>query len=98
MKSIPLSTRYAWTILAATLLLIEPRVAAGQVTSLRVGTNSPASTEAVLFSIAKDAGILKQNQLDVEVIYIAGGTLSMQALVGRSLDFMPQLVDLSFLP
>ena len=38
------------------------------------------------------------NQLDVEVIYIAGGTLSMQALVGRSLDFMPQLVDLSFLP
>ena len=49
---------------------------------------SPASTEAALFGIAKDAGILKQNQLDVEVVYIAGGTLSMQALVGKSLDFL----------
>ena len=80
--------RYAWAFLAAVLFLIEPRVAAAQLTTLRVGTNSPASTEAVLFSIAKDAGILKQHQLDAEVIYIAGGTLSMQALVGRSLDFM----------
>jgi len=50
--------RYAWVIFPAALLLIEPRVASAQLTSLRVGTNSPASTEAVLFSIAKDAGIL----------------------------------------
>ena len=42
----------------------------------------------MLFSIARDAGILKQNQLDVEVIFIAGGTLSMQALIGKSLDFL----------
>ena len=89
---------YACVILAAALVLIEPRGAAAQLTSLRVGTNCPASTEAVLFSIAKDAAILEQNQLDVEVIYIAGGTLAMQALVGRSLDFIPPLVDLSFLP
>ena len=81
-------TRYPWAFLAAVLFLIEPCVAAAQLTTLRVGTNSPASTEAVLFSIAKDASILKQHQLDAEVIYIAGGTLSMQALVGRSLDFM----------
>ena len=62
--------RYAWVILAAAVFLIGPSIAAAQLTSLRVGTNSPASTEAVLFSIAKDAAILKQNQLDVEVIYI----------------------------
>ena len=86
MKRLFPSTR--WAFLAAALLLIEARLAAAQLTTLRVGTNSPASTEAVLFSIAKDAGILKQNQMDAEVIYIAGGTLSMQALIGKSLDFL----------
>jgi hypothetical protein len=40
--------------------LIELPVAAAQLTSLRVGTNSPASTEAVLFSSAKDAAILSR--------------------------------------
>src|SRR5262249_21651351 len=70
------------------LFLLRPIISSAQLTTLQVGTNSPASTEAVLFSIAKDAGILKQNQLDVEVIFIAGGTLSMQALIGKSLDFL----------
>src|SRR4030095_12070733 len=88
MKRISRSTRYAWAFVAAVLLLIDPSISTAQLTTLRVGTNSPASTEAVLFSIAKDAGILKHHQLDAEVIYIAGGTLSVQALVGRSLDFM----------
>jgi ABC-type nitrate/sulfonate/bicarbonate transport system substrate-binding protein len=68
MKRFSPLTRYAWAFLAAALFLIEPRVAAAQLTTLRVGTNSPASTEAMLFSIAKDAGILKQHQLDAEVI------------------------------
>ena len=88
MKRFSPSTCHGWAFLAAALSFIEPSISGAQATSLRVGTNSPASTEAVLFSIAKDAGILKQHQLDAEVIYIAGGTLSMQALVGRSLDFM----------
>src|SRR4029453_12214788 len=70
------------------LFLLCPLPSPAQLTSLRVGTNSPASTEAVLFSIAKDVGILKQHQLDAQVIYIAGGTFWMQALVGRRLDFM----------
>jgi NitT/TauT family transport system substrate-binding protein len=74
--------------LSIILFLLLPAHLPAQLTSLRVGTNSPASTESVLFSIAKDAGILKQNQLDVEVIFIAGGTLSMQALIGKSLDFL----------
>ena len=88
MKRFSPSTRYAWSFLAAVFFLVDPSISAAQLTTLRVGTNSPASTEAVLFSIAKDAGILKQNQMDAEVIYIAGGTLSMQALIGKSLDFL----------
>ena len=70
------------------VLLFDPLVLSAQSTRLRVGTNAPASTESVLFSMAHKAGILKQHQLDVEVIYIAGGTLAMQALVGKSLDFL----------
>jgi ABC-type nitrate/sulfonate/bicarbonate transport system substrate-binding protein len=68
------------------LALVHPLNA--QMPTLRVGTNSPASAESVLFGIARNAGVLKQNQLDVEVIFIAGGTLSMQALIGKSLDFL----------
>jgi NitT/TauT family transport system substrate-binding protein len=75
------------TLLIA-FLLFYPFALSAQTTRLRLGTNAPASTESVLFSLAKEAGILKQNQLDVEVIYIAGGTLAMQALVGKSLDFL----------
>ena len=73
-------------IVIVSLALAHPLWA--QAPTVRVGTNSPASAESVLFSIARDAGVLKQNQLDVEVIFIAGGTLSMQALIGKSLDFL----------
>jgi NitT/TauT family transport system substrate-binding protein len=69
-------------------LVFHPFALSAQITRLRLGTNAPASTESVLFSVAREAGILKQNQLQVEVIYIAGGTLAMQALVGKSLDFV----------
>ena len=79
---------HLFAVLWIFLFLSLPLPSPAQLTTLRIGTNSPASTEAVLFSIAKDAGILKQNQLDVEVIFIAGGTLSMQALIGKSLDFL----------
>ena len=81
----------AWHVLVVVSIffsLLFPSSSPAQLTTLHIGTNSPASTEAVLFSIAKDAGILKQNQLNVEVIFIAGGTLSMQALIGKSLDFL----------
>jgi NitT/TauT family transport system substrate-binding protein len=74
--------------LVIAFLVLYPFASSAQITRLRVGTNAPASTESVLFSMAKDAGILKKNQLDAEVIYIAGGTLAMQALVGKSLDFL----------
>jgi ABC-type nitrate/sulfonate/bicarbonate transport system substrate-binding protein len=70
------------------IVFLLPLNASAQLTTLRVGTNAPASTESVLFSVAKDAGILNDQQLNVEMIFIAGGTLAMQALVGKSLDFL----------
>jgi len=83
----PKATARFFGALSIFLFLLCPLPSRAQLITLRVGTNSPASTESVLFSI-KDAGILKQSQLDVEVIFIAGGTLSMQALIGKSLDFL----------
>ncbi|MDP9131234.1 MAG: hypothetical protein M3N35_12700 [Candidatus Binatota bacterium] len=56
------------TALVVTLLLGYPCMATAQLTTLRVGTNSPASAESVLFSIARDAGILKQSQLDLSFL------------------------------
>src|SRR4029450_9154459 len=84
----PKATACFYRVRSILFFLLWPLPSPAQLTTLQVGTNSPASTEAVLFSIAKDAGILKQSQLDVEVIFIAGGTLSMQALIGKSLDFL----------
>ena len=74
--------------LIALVGLLYAAVASAQITPIRLGTNAGASTEAVLLGVAKEAGILKQNQVDVEVVYIAGGTLAMQALVGKSLDLL----------
>ena len=72
------------TIVAACCFFMGglPAITLPQTTNLRVGTNSPASTESVLLALAKDAGILKQNGLDVEVIFITGATTAMQALLG----------------
>ena len=60
-----------------------------EVTMIRLGTTAATSTEKVVFSLAKDAGILKKHNLELEVILITtGGTLAMQALVGKSLDLL----------
>ena len=60
----------------------------GQTTKLRLGVNAPATTSSVLFGLARNAGILQRHGLDIEVVYIAGGTLSLQALIGKSLDLL----------
>jgi ABC-type nitrate/sulfonate/bicarbonate transport system substrate-binding protein len=80
--------KLGWAFATLAIALLLPLRSFAQLTTLRIGTNAGASTEAALFGVAKDAGILRQNQFDVDVVYIAGGTLSMQALVGKNLDFL----------
>lgn len=56
---------------------------------IRLGTTAATSTENVVLALAKDAGILKKYDLELEVVLITtGGTLAMQALVGNSLDLL----------
>jgi NitT/TauT family transport system substrate-binding protein len=63
--------------------------ASAEIIKIRLGTTAATSTEKVVFALAKDSGILKKYDLDLEVILItSGGTLAMQALVGKSIDLL----------
>jgi ABC-type nitrate/sulfonate/bicarbonate transport system substrate-binding protein len=59
-----------------------------QVTKIRMGTTAATSTEKVAFALAKDAGILKQHNLELEIVLITGGPVAMQALMAKSLDII----------
>jgi ABC-type nitrate/sulfonate/bicarbonate transport system substrate-binding protein len=63
-------------------------VALAQATKIRLGTTAATSTENVAFALAKDAGILKKHNLEIEVILINGGSIAMQALLARTLDII----------
>jgi NitT/TauT family transport system substrate-binding protein len=60
--------------------------APAQLTSVKVGHNG-FSDESV-FYLAREVGIFKKQGIDLELIYIPGGSLSMQALIGKSLDLL----------
>jgi NitT/TauT family transport system substrate-binding protein len=72
-------------------LLVSPLIRNGadaQVSKIRLGTTAATSTEKVAFALAKDAGILKKHNLELEVILINGGSIAMQALLARTLDII----------
>jgi len=70
------------------LLLFVATVAFAQPTKIRVATTAATSTEKVAFALAKEAGILKKHNLDLEIILITGGPVAMQALLAKSLDIV----------
>ena len=59
---------------------------AAQLMTLRVGFNGFYG--AAPFYLGQDAGIFKKQGLALEMIFIAGGSISTQALVGKSLDLL----------
>jgi ABC-type nitrate/sulfonate/bicarbonate transport system substrate-binding protein len=67
-------------------LFIVVTDADAQLTSVKVGHNG-FSDESV-FYLAREVGIFKKHGIDLELIYIPGGSLSMQALIGKSLDLL----------
>ena len=77
------------TILLALFVALLIRISAdAQVTKIRLGTTAATSTEKVAFALAKDAGILKKHNLELEVILINGGSIAMQALLAKTLDII----------
>ena len=75
-------------VAALFLVLSCPAGIHAQTTKIRLGTTAATSTEKVAFALAKEAGLLKKHNLELEVILITGGPVAMQALVAKSLDIL----------
>jgi NitT/TauT family transport system substrate-binding protein len=78
--------RRIWLLSFLLPLLIVASSATAQMTAVKVGHNG-FSDEAV-FYLGREVGIFKKHGIDLELIYIPGGSLSMQALIGKSLDLL----------
>jgi NitT/TauT family transport system substrate-binding protein len=72
--------------LAFLLILYVAAPSAAQVTALRVGFNGFYG--AAPFYLGQDAGIFRKQGILLEMVFIAGGSISTQALVGKSLDML----------
>ena len=72
-------------VLISMVLLASARPVAAQLNSVKVG-HSAFADEAVLY-LARDVGIFRKYGIHLELIYIPGGSVAMQALLGKSLDF-----------
>src|SRR5262245_3086478 len=68
------------------LFLIQTGGSSAQTTNLRIAFNGFGATAPVF--LGQDAGIFKKQGLTLEMIFIAGGSLSLQALIGKSLELL----------
>ncbi|MGH7872865.1 MAG: ABC transporter substrate-binding protein [Candidatus Binatia bacterium] len=67
------------------LVVVVVAPAAAQ-TTVRVAFNGFGGTGPLY--LGQDAGIFKKHNLNLEMIFIPGGSLSLQALIGKSLDVL----------
>jgi ABC-type nitrate/sulfonate/bicarbonate transport system substrate-binding protein len=73
-------------IFALTLCCLPAQPAPAQPTTLHVGFNGFYG--AAPLYVAQDAGIFRKHGFKLEMVFIAGGSLSTQALIGKSLDLL----------
>ena len=73
-------------ILTFALWCVGAQSAAAQSTTLHVGFNGFYG--AAPLYVAQDAGVFRKHGFTLEMIFIAGGSLSTQALIGKSLDLL----------
>jgi len=67
---------------AATLCLIFASVASAQVTRIKVGYSSIGVGQSLVW-VAKEAGLFKENGLDVQLIFIGSSSILSQAVIAR---------------
>jgi NitT/TauT family transport system substrate-binding protein len=60
--------------------------ASAQITNIRIAYNGFGGTAPIY--LGHDVGIFKKYNLNLEMIFIAGGSLSLQALIGKSLELL----------
>ena len=68
------------------VLFLATNHASAQLTPVKIGHN--AFTDETVFYLGRDVGIFKKHGIHLELIYIPGGSLSVQALIGNSLDML----------
>ena len=78
--------RRIFTLVIFVALLLATNPVSGQLTSVKIGHN--AFTDETIFYLGRDVGIFKKHGIHIELIYIPGGSLSVQALIGNSLDIL----------
>jgi ABC-type nitrate/sulfonate/bicarbonate transport system substrate-binding protein len=71
-------------VLISTVINLPASHAVAQLSPMKVG-HSALADESVLY-LGREIGIFKKHGIHPELIYIPGGSVAMQALLGRSLD------------
>ena len=74
------------SVLLLTLWCTTSQPAAAQTTTLHMAFNGFYG--AAPLYVAQDAGVFRKHGFNLELIFIAGGSLSTQALIGKSLDLL----------
>lgn len=67
-------------------LVLAPRVLDAQMTDVRIAFNGFGGTAPIY--LGQDAGIFRKYNLNPQMIFIPGGSLSLQALIGKSLEVL----------
>ena len=76
----------AISLLLSALTCPMPAQAAAELTTIRIAHNGFSSE--MPFYVGKDAGIFVKHGFNVEPIFILGGSTTIQALIGKSLDLL----------
>ncbi len=76
-----MKNRTCLAIVFLSLLFIRPLEIKAQLTRLNISYTATSPYQAVLI-ITKDAGFFRKNNLDISLIFTAGGSLGIQAMLG----------------
>src|SRR5258706_5271971 len=78
--------RWISTCLLAISSTLAAAATAAELTTIRIAHNGFSSEMPVY--VGKDAGIYTKHGFNVEPIFILGGSTTIQALIGKSLDLL----------
>ena len=71
----------------ATIILASVRLAGAQMTRLKAGYSTIAVGQSLIW-VTKEAGIFKENGIDVELLFIGSSTLATQAVIAGDVPFV----------
>lgn len=73
-------------LLLSLCCVLAPSLANTQSTTVRIAFNGFGGSAPIF--LGQDVGVFKKQGLNLEMVFIPGGSLSLQALIGKSLDLL----------